>query len=394
MRRIWSASATMFTVSRSALLCLVATSAMLAAGCSTIPTDGPSSRAVNGGALSPGSAAYATVDLTYEATERMKAAPLPFAAGLTDPAPSRPTDLISAGDQILVTIFEPVGSLFGRNDVGEGARQTLPAMEVGRDGAVRLPYVGPIAVSGMTSAEAAEAIRRSLRGRAVNPQVVVTVAQSVVNSVVVLGEAKAPGRQPLRPGADSVLDVIAAAGGSIKPPEDIVLSIQRAGRTTSAPLDLVLNRADQNIKLAPGDAIQLIHRPRKFNSFGALGRVSQVDFGPGPVSLADALGRSGGLDGNSADARSVFLFRFERPEVARALGVTTPATPRGVPIIYRLNVADPAGFFAAQNFQMMSDDLIYAPRARSAELRKFFETVQSITRVVYDIQVASTLNND
>ncbi len=383
----------MLIASRSTLLCLVATSAVLTS-CSTIPTDGPSSRAVVSGAGTAGSSSYATVDLTYEVTERIKAAPLPFQTGLTPPSTARRNDLIADGDQLLVTVFEPVGSLFGRNEPGEGARQTLPVIEVDRDGAIRLPYVGSVRVAGMTPTQAADTIRSSLRGRAVNPQVVVTIGQSAANSVVVLGEAKAPGRQPIRAGADSVLDVIAAAGGSIRPPEDVIVSIQRDGRTTSAPLDLVLGRADQNIKLVPGDTVQLTYRPRKFNSFGALGRVSQVDFGAGPVSLADALGRSGGLDGNSADARSVFLFRFERPEVARALGVGEHATPRGVPVIYRLNVADPAGFFAAQNFQMMSDDLIYAPRSRSAELRKFFETVQSITRVVYDVQVARTLNTD
>jgi len=65
-----------------------------------------------------------------------------------------------------------------------------------------------------------------------------------------------------------------------------------------------------------------------------------------------------------------------------------------VPVVYRLNLNEGEGFFIASNFQMQPDDVIYAPRAGAAEMRKFFEFVQSITRVVYDVSVTSTLNLD
>ena len=44
-----------------------------------------------------------------------------------------------------------------------------------------------------------------------------------------------------------------------------------------------------------------------------------------------------------------------------------------------------SGFFIASNFQIEPDDVIYAPRSSAAEARKFFEFVQSISRVVYDV---------
>ncbi|MNC62832.1 hypothetical protein D3C75_1128990 [compost metagenome] len=102
----------------------------------------------------------------------------------------------------------------------------------------------------------------------------------------------------------------------------------------------------------------------------------------------------GGLDSNLADAKSVLVFRFERPEVAQALGIQQTATPRGVPVVYRLNLNEGSGFFIASNFQIEPDDIIYAPRSGAAEARKFFEFVQSVTRVIYDVSVTSAINVD
>ena len=68
-------------------------------------------------------------------------------------------------------------------------------------------------------------------------------------------------------------------------------------------------------------------------------------------------------------------------------------TIRGVPVVYRLNLEEASGFFTANSFIIQPDDTIYVPRATAAEVRKFFEFVQQITRVVYDISVTNTLQN-
>ncbi len=126
----------------------------------------------------------------------------------------------------------------------------------------------------------------------------------------------------------------------------------------------------------------------------AVGGVARIEMGAGSLNLAGALSRIGGLDTNTANARSVLLFRFERPEVAQALGITQPAERRGVPVVYRLNLEEASGFFTANNVTVQPDDIIYVPRSGSAELGKFFTLVQTVTRVVYDVSVTSTLNNN
>lgn len=379
-----------------AILTLLITAIL--AGCSSLPRDGPASRATAAGAA--GDAAfggYALVDMTYEVGERLKASPAHFLGSLAGADSQAPVDVIGTGDALAVSIFEPSGSLFGARSAGvnvSAGAQALPVLVVDRDGRVSVPFAGAVRVAGLTSAQAADAIRRALAGRVANPQVIVSIAANASNTVTVLGEVRQPGRAPLTPNGDRILDVIAAAGGTARPPEDIVVSIQREGRTYSAPLTAVSSTFGENVRLTRGDQVNLVYKPRRFSTFGALGRVSEVDMGSGPVSLAGALSRVGGLDTNSANVRQVLVFRFERPEAAQALGLAQPATDRGVPVVYRLDLSQTGGFFVANGFAVQPDDILYVPRADSAELRKFFEFVQSVTRVVYDISVTSTLNVD
>ncbi|WP_426038444.1 polysaccharide biosynthesis/export family protein [Brevundimonas sp. DC300-4] len=379
-------------MTRSLLALLIAS---ILAGCSTLPRDGPSNRAVVRGATE--NADYAIVDLDYAAAERIKAVADQTFGSLAGAASLAPVDVIGEGDQLAIAIYEPSGALFGGGGGNDGIRsgnQTLPAVVVDRNGNVAVPFAGPVRVSGLTTTEAAGAIRRALIGRVGNPQVSVTLATNVSNAVTVLGEVKQPGRAPLSTNADTILDVIAAAGGASRPSQDVEVQIRRGDQTFVAPLTAVTTRFAENIRLQSGDQINLVYQPRRFSSFGALGAVTQQDMPAGDLTLADALSRSGGLNDGAANARSVLIFRFERPEVAQALGLTQPATPKGVPVVYRLNLEEGVGFFTASSFLIQPNDIIYAPRALSAEVGKFFGLVQQVTRVVYDLSVTSTLNNN
>ncbi|EKY30584.1 putative WcbC protein [Brevundimonas diminuta 470-4] len=367
----------------------------LLAGCSTLPRDGPSGRNVVQGASSPERAGdYALLDLDFAMSERLKAAPPPSFSTLALASSDAPTDVIGVGDTLAVSIFEPGGALFGggSNNTGSSGNQTLPPLIVNRNGAVPIPFAGEVNVQGLTPSQASAAVRRALVGKVANPQVIVTIAGNTSNAVTVLGDVRNPGRQPLSSNQDRILDVIAAAGGPSRSLHDIDVRIQRDGRVYTAPLSMVTTEFNENVRLQRGDQVNLVYKPRRFSSFGAFNAVARSELPPGPLTLAEALSGVGGLDSNLANARSVLVFRFERPEVAQALGIQQAPTTRGVPVVYRLNLNEAEGFFIASNFQMQPDDVIYAPRAGAAEMRKFFEFVQSMTRVVYDVSVTSTLN--
>ena len=370
----------------------------LLAGCSTLPRDGPSGSGVVKSASTPDRQGdYAMVDLDFALSERLKMAPARSFSTLALASSEAPTDIIGVGDTLAVSIFEPSGSLFGARSSGtsvQSGNQSLPPLVVDRNGAIAVPFAGSVAVQGMTPAQASAAVRRALIGKVGNPQVIVTLADNASNAVTVLGEVREPGRKPLAANSDRILDVIAAAGGSSRSVYDITVRIQRGGQTYSAPMSIVTTEFNENVRLQRGDQINLVYQPRRFSSFGAFNAVARSELPPGPLTLAEALSGVGGLDSNLADAKSVLVFRFERPEVAQALGIQQPTTPRGVPVVYRLNLNEGSGFFIASNFQIEPDDIIYAPRSGAAEARKFFEFVQSVTRVVYDVSVTSSLNLD
>ena len=371
--------------------------AALASACTSLPADGPTGSAVFGQAgQEVGGLAYGVVDLDFALSERiLEAAPV-VESSLSALANSVTADTINVGDVLQVSIYDPGGSLFSSRPAVAGSsmssgNQTLPALVVDRDGTVSIPFGGSVSVLGLTAREASAAVLRSLRGKITNPQVIVTVADSPANGIVVLGEVRTPGRARVQPGAENLLDAIAAAGGPNRNIDDITVTVNRAGTTYEAPLRKVLSSFDENIRLRRGDQVNLVYAPRRYTSFGALGRVSQLEMPSGTLTLTGALGQLGGLNGTVADARSVLVFRYERADVAALAGATAPATARGVPTIYRLDLADPAGFFVANNFVIRPDDVIYVPPSSVAEMRKFFEFVRSITGIVYDISVTTSL---
>jgi polysaccharide export outer membrane protein len=85
------------------------------------------------------------------------------------------------------------------------------------------------------------------------------------------------------------------------------------------------------------------------------------------------------------------LFRFERPEVAAALGVTAAPSPKGVPIIYHLNLRNPEGLFVANQFEVEPDDLIYVPRSGLVEAKQFIDVVVAASSVAYNARVTSVI---
>lgn len=56
--------------------------------------------------------------------------------------------------------------------------------------------------------------------------------------------------------------------------------------------------------------------------------------------------------------RALFFFRLECVNIARSIGTNAPETRKGVPVISRLNLTDPSGFFTANNFILQPDDIL------------------------------------
>ncbi len=370
------------------------------AACGSLPDDGPSAKVVEKGAAAPARSAYSIVNLDYRVTQIINSSPQIVVAGLSGADSDAPTDLISDGDALSVQIFESgAAPLFGRQSLGAGAQSAMglttqsesaiPRLVVDRDGQISIPYAGRVLVRGLTPAQAEGAIREALRGRAVDPQVIVGVLTSPQNAVSVIGEVRMPGRYPVSANSDRLLDVIAAAGGPTKPYADVNVVLVRGDHSITAPLWLLMHDPAQNVRLAPHDQVRLILHERKFSIMGGFGHVSENPLTVEHATLASVISANGGLDTYSADNSAVFIFRFEREDIARALGATAEATPKGVPVVYRLDMRDPNGFFYAGNFEVQPEDIVYVPRASSIGVKKFLDLVSVVTSVTYTAAVTS-----
>ena len=59
-----------------------------------------------------------------------------------------------------------------------------------------------------------------------------------------------------------------------------------------------------------------------------------------------------------------------------------------VPVVYTINLKDPASFFIAQNFPMRNKDVLYVANAQATELQKFLNLVGS---VIYPFDVINRI---
>ena len=372
---------------------------LLLAGCGALPSSGPSVSEVRSAAYDDDASNYLLVDIDLRALDQLATLrPTGMYDSFGDQGPAggaAPDVRIGVGDAVAVSIWEvggaglfagPAASLRGTAaDVGAGdvgsSTATIPSQIVSADGDITVPFAGRVHVAGLTPAQAEAAIRGRLEGKAMEPQVLVTVLSSISGSVSVMGEVTGGARIPLSVRGDRLLDVIATAGGIKTAVHETTIQLTRDNRTASAPLQALRDDPRENVYARPGDVITVSRETRTFTVLGAAGQNAELPFTSAVMTLAQAMGRSGGLLDGRSDAQGVFVFRFEQPQIARGLDPRSPLAESGqmVPVVYRLDLKDPRGYFYAQRFALRSGDVIYISNAPFSELQKVFNLFGSLT---------------
>lgn len=300
---------------------------------------------------------------------------------------------IGAGDVIEVSLWEaPPAMLFGSIaiDMGPSTARltTFPEQMVSREGTINIPFAGAIAAAGKSPQQVEAEVALRLAGKANQPQILVRIIRNATSNVTVVGEVTSSTRMPLTARGERLLDALAAAGGVRQPIGKMTLQITRGNQVHALALDTIIRDPKQNIALEPGDVITALHQPLSFTVLGAAGKNEEVNFEAEGITLAQALARAGGLQDARADARGVFIFRFEDPK-SLDWPVAPLTTPDGkVPVIYEVNLKDPATFFVAQNFPVQNKDVLYVSNAPAAELQKFLNI---LTSSIYSVN--SIVNN-
>lgn len=349
-------------------------------GCAELPSAGPSARAVaSQGAADDAARPYEIVDIDASTIELLSRRPKSsFATKFGDHRLSV-EPVIGIGDMVSVTIWEASsGGLFSSpaalEKLSAGANSaTIPEQVVGRDGSITVPYAGRIPVAGRTTRAVQEVIQRALEGKAIQPQVLVNDSKAISTTISIGGEGiGAAQRLPLSVHGDRLLDVIAQAGGVRMQVNEIYVVLQRGGVTERVPLARVTEDPRENIYMRPGDVVSLVRDPQTFLVSGAANGNAEVPFGNDTISLAQALSKVGGLSDLRADARGVFVFRYENPALLRSIRPDS-ALLQGqarVPVVYRLNLQEPNNLFLQQRFQIANRDLIFISNAPTVEVQK------------------------
>ena len=365
---------------------------VMAAGCSTIPANGPTGANIRQDTRgSDNTIGYRIVDLDPQSV-KTDGAPAAATSLLAPLATDSYVDTLGPGDVVSVQVYEVGAGLFdsGRTSLGEVQDATQPTARgsqlgsgllVDRDGMISVPYVGRITVAGLTPAQVQDKILAGLKGKSQSPQVVVSLRENVANTVIVMGAVAKPGRMPLTLARDHLLDAIAEAGGiqiigssgsstaSGTGAQDVSVRFTRAGRTVVQPLDTIESGTPDDLLLVPGDRIELIRQPRTYTVFGAMDRIAQIPFESRIVSLAEALARAGGPSDSRADPRAIYVFRLAPPPPVAPGAPPPPPTA----IVYHLDMMKASSYFTAQQFAMHDKDLIYVANAASNRPAKFVQ---------------------
>ncbi|MCF7529066.1 polysaccharide biosynthesis/export family protein [Neisseria lisongii] len=365
---------------------MTAVCAAALAACSALPSSGPSARQV--GALTQQNAQIPEVELIdvdgkvanslYQTQSHQSFSQL--GEGYAS------NGAVNIGDVLDIMIWEaPPAVLFGGglSNTGSGsAQQTkLPEQIVNARGSVSVPFVGDVPVAGKTPLQIQDIIKGRLKKMANQPQVVVRLLQNHAATVSVIRAGNSV-RMPLTTAGERILDAVAAVGGSSANVQDTNVQLTRGNVVKTVALEDLVANPRQNILLRRGDIVTLITNPSSFTSMGAVGTTQEIRFSVKGLSLAEAVGRMGGLQDWRSDARGVFVFRYtpladlpsENQEKWLAQGYGFEAA---IPVVYRVNMADAHSLFWLQRFPIKDKDIVYVSNAPLAEVRKFLSFVFS-----------------
>ncbi|MEN0116480.1 MAG: polysaccharide biosynthesis/export family protein [Agrobacterium cavarae] len=345
------------------------------------PSDGPTAGNIRSATLPNTNEKIAVIDLANASASTSNANIMSYSAG-PGLAALRNTGYnaqrLRRGDVVDITVLDTgEDGLFSST---QSKTLNLGRFTVDQSGNVNLPFVGRQRVIDSTPEGLQNQVVAGLKGSAVNPQAVVTVVDKPTSAVMVSGAVKTPGKIALTARQERVLDAISQAGGPAVAPGAATVTIVRGQQRASATLDRVMREDRQNVRLSPDDQIMIDGDASSFTALGAFKSAGEFQFETGKLTLAQAVGRAGGLLDDRADSRNVYVFRTEEVPL-RSVGPTASKERAEIltqkrPVIYRVNMRDASSIALMQMFQMQKGDVLYASNAPLVDAAKLLTVFQ------------------
>jgi polysaccharide export outer membrane protein len=375
-------------------------SLMLLASCSAVPSDGPLASEVERAAVSKSNYTLPKTAIIFDVVQvDQRVANL--ATQLGQPslvqtfgvggAPGTP--VIGVGDELAITVFEagPDG-LFSTSD----HKSTSIPVIVQPDGHGQIPYAGSVKFVGLTLEQARLEIADALKAKAVEPDVIVSMAKNVSRTVSVQGNVNSPQIVSLGLSPVPLTSVIAMAGGATKAPYDTYVTLTRGKKSSTVRLQSVIENPRDDVHVRPGDKVFLTFDPQTFTALGSTGKAGKIPFEASKLSLVEAAALSGGSRVDLADPKGYFIFRYEYDAVYRQIvgesrfrdliskGMMADKEGK-YPVVYRIDMTDPQSYIVTQSFPVRNKDVMYVSRHPSTDFVKFLNMLGLTARVAREI---------
>jgi polysaccharide export outer membrane protein len=394
------------------------------AGCQATPGEGPNM--LGAARTSTDALPFDIVDLTPQSVIAYRPGSLPATAASPVKQASTPPFAVGPADVLKVHIVERyTGGVFATlhepNTLVVTRRVTV-------DGTIDVPFVGTVPVAGRDLRQIQAEILGRLAGKANEPQVMVELETDRTNVVTVSGAVAKPGPLSLMDGTRSVLEAIDRAGGPVfevaqsgapqpqSSSSGASLATHAPGgaglggyglstgggssRSVLSPTPKTLSDASQmrvvvrrqgkviaeeqlskimmggDIPLQKGDDVVVSPNNQVVTILGAVQRAGNLPIIKPDMTLADALGESGGLLDPRADRTGVLVFR--PPE--------TVANPGNRGHIFRLDLVEPVSIFVARQFALYPQDVLYVTNAPLYEYDKILSPLYRTLSIINTVR--------
>lgn len=269
-------------------------------------------------------------------------------------------ETIGIGDQLDIRIWEVAeDGLFAT----AGNRETALNVQVSNSGQINVPYAGTLNIDGLNTAELRSLLLERFQGRAIEPEIAVSITSTESRSATVLGAVRNPGRLTIAPRGIRLLDLIAQSGGASSPPWETLVTVQRGSASGTLTLADIIRSQTNNVVVLPDDTVSVGHAPRRFAVYGGVSRPSNIEIPLEAANLAYLLAEVGGLNDRVAQARSVYVFRT-------AAGARTATA-------YQIDFSRPDALLLAGAFRLEASDITYVASADAADFQRFVSIVLS-----------------
>ena len=284
---------------------------------------------------------------------------------------SDPVYTLGAGDRLAINVF------------GEPGMENL-LVQVDGAGEIQLPMVERVTVTGLSLGELQNRLKEEYEKHFLDPWVVVQLSQPLSRPVYLLGEFNRPGIVHMTSDMN-LLQALGEGQGLSERAYTRGARLIRDEQIVAVDINALLNRGrmDQNIWLEPKDTVFVpgLDDLRIF-ILGAVMQPGSQDVTNGPLTLADALARSGGHRPGEANLEEVRVIRSHSPISGELFVVDFTRIVDGLAI----------------DMPLEPGDIVYVPLSGMGGWNEIIAaispTILTISRALDPFVIAKTLSDD